>query len=419
MEHLNPAARLNASYLVGAYLAVNAVCDARILVDGPDCARLKAGFIDGSHDLSSALLDSSGLGRVAHTSTDPSVVIGDREARLADVVRRAAADRGCGVLLFSALPFCAMVGADYDRILRSSLRPGSASVLRLASDSLSGDWLDGYADVLAALARAVPLPEVSRDPAKVAIVGYLMDRGEEDHLANLRELRRLMAALGLELVSVWPGGEPYARLSEVARAGTILSMPYGREAASILAERLGVPAIEVGIPFGLQGAERWLRAAAEACGRSTQVQGLIDAELGPVISSLERVVPRLVHRRAALGADPFLLAGLGELADDLGLDVVAAAAFSRPGRGREGFGQVPGLREPLFEPVRADWDRALAAADPDLVVAGSLMLPRRAAASAAVEFGFPSYHDHALIDRPFLGFRGCLGFVERVLNALL
>ncbi|HQP39227.1 MAG TPA: hypothetical protein PLI95_28785, partial [Polyangiaceae bacterium] len=37
---------------------------------------------------------------------------------------------------------------------------------------------------------------------------------------------------------------------------------------------------------------------------------------------------------------------------------------------------------------------------------------------ATVELGFPSYHTHALTDRPFLGMRGFLGLAERMVNAL-
>ena len=35
-----------------------------------------------------------------------------------------------------------------------------------------------------------------------------------------------------------------------------------------------------------------------------------------------------------------------------------------------------------------------------------------------VELGFPSYQDHALQDRPFLGYRGHTALVQRILSAL-
>ena len=44
--------------------------------------------------------------------------------------------------------------------------------------------------------------------------------------------------LGLDLCSFWLSGDTVADLAAVARAGTILSFPYGREAAQILAGSL-------------------------------------------------------------------------------------------------------------------------------------------------------------------------------------
>ena len=59
---------MNYPTLLGVYLAVNALKDAYVLVDGPDCAFYKAHFIHGRHDLNSTLLRISGRHRVAFTN---------------------------------------------------------------------------------------------------------------------------------------------------------------------------------------------------------------------------------------------------------------------------------------------------------------------------------------------------------------
>jgi len=37
---------------------------------------------------------------------------------------------------------------------------------------------------------------------------------------------------------------------------------------------------------------------------------------------------------------------------------------------------------------------------------------------ASVEFGFPSMYTHHLFERPFLGFRGFMAFVDSMANAI-
>jgi len=88
----------------------------------------------------------------------------------------------------------------------------------VANKSLNDDWLDGYGACLCVLAEAVDPKDVAPDPRKVAIVGYLMDRIEEDHTSNIKEMSRILAALDLELVSVWLSGCKYEELSAAKHA---------------------------------------------------------------------------------------------------------------------------------------------------------------------------------------------------------
>ena len=56
--------RQNYPFMVGAYLAVNAISDAFLLVDGPDCAHMKTQYVQGNHDWLSTLTDISGFQKV-------------------------------------------------------------------------------------------------------------------------------------------------------------------------------------------------------------------------------------------------------------------------------------------------------------------------------------------------------------------
>ncbi|MBI2384854.1 MAG: hypothetical protein HYV14_02455 [Elusimicrobia bacterium] len=416
--------RLNAPYLVGALLAVNAVPDSCLLIDGAECSMTKAEFVYGNHDLASTLLDAAGgtAHRLEHSYKDIADLVKDREPDIARVAKELLARPALKVLFLSPRPCCSILAVDYRRIVRGAAKDSAKPVLPLPSDALSGDWLDGYADALEALARAVDLKDAAPDPKKVAIVGYMMDRNEQDHVANIAELRRLLAGLGMELASVWLGNVPYGELSDVKAAGTILSLPYGRKAAKVLADRLGVKAVELELPFGLLPTEDWIRAVAEACKRPKKAaEALIAAELAPVLKRLEWVVPQaMLHKRVALAADPYLFAGLAQLADDLGWEVAATALMSRPDKMPRGLAdRFPGLPRPLCQPTSAQWDAALAEAGPVDIIVGNSFFQQGRTGAAAIELGYPSYAYHALSSQPFLGFAGCLRFVERALNATL
>ena len=416
--------RINAPYLVGALLAVNAVTDACILIDGAECSMTKAEFIYGNHDLASTLLDSSGANthRLEHSSTNLSDMVKNREPHISRIIKKLLERRSCAVLFLSPRPCCSILSVDYQRLVRTASTEISKPVLPLPSNAFLGDWLNGYADALEALAHAIELKDAKPEPDKVAIVGYLMDRMEQDHVANISEMTRLLEGLGLELVSVWPGNVPYGELSDVKHAGTILSLPYGRKAARVLAERLGAKIIELDLPFGLLPTETWIRGIAEFCGRPKRdAEALIDKEMGPVLKRLEWVIPKaLLHKRVALCADPYLFEGLAQLAEDLGWEVAAAAIMSQPDKMPTGLAdKFPSMPRPLCQPTSAEWAAELAQAGHIDFIVGNTFFLQEKSASVAVELGFPSYGFHALSSQPFLGFAGCLKFVERVLNATL
>jgi hypothetical protein len=64
--------RATYTYLLGVYLGVNALRDAFLLVEGPDCTYMKAQYIQGNHDWLSTLTSVSGFHRIANTALHPS-----------------------------------------------------------------------------------------------------------------------------------------------------------------------------------------------------------------------------------------------------------------------------------------------------------------------------------------------------------
>lgn len=407
---------MNFPSLLGVYLAANAVPDAYVLVDGPDCALYKAHFIHGRHDWNSTLLSVTGRHRVAFTNVCARGVVKEHDDLLIRNIRMLDGLEESGIVLVTALPLCSITGVDYGRIIHGQTGRLKKPAVAIPPGSLAGDWLDGYGQTLCALAGGLELGASRKRPRSAAIVGYLMDRNEADHLANLEEIRRMLKALSLEPISIWLGGEPAASLRRAGEAEWIVSLPYGRRAARLIAEKTGARLIEAELPFGLPKTADFLRRLGRAVGRPERAEAFIEREMRRVVPRIEWVLPHLfLNRRVAFVGDPHLLGGFLDVAEDAGMRVAGAVVTGRSAHG----GARAGLSV-LHEPSQGSEEvRRLFEAGLDLIVSHGLAAGGLGWDGVPLmEFGFPSYSHHAFFDRPFLGYNGFLAFLERMAEHL-
>ncbi|MBM4398279.1 MAG: hypothetical protein FJ087_21645, partial [Deltaproteobacteria bacterium] len=400
MSHLG--LKENLPFLNGVYVAVNAVSDAYLVVDGPYCVIYKLDM-QMAHDPGSTLMDPAGLGRVFMTDIRMNTTVvynmaTDRGHDIEQVLRKAASLPGAGVVLLTSMDFNHLLSVPLGSYRRRVAREGGAPVVQVDNESLDGDWLDGYARVLERLAAELDLDDAAPGPDRVAVVGHLMDRNEGDQTGNVAELERLVRGLGLDPVSVWPSGGPVAALREARRAGSIVSLPYGRAAARILGERLAVPVIEADLPLGLAGTGRFLAVVGKSTGREAEAGAFAESELSRVVPAVRRHVFRyLAGRRASVHADPVLALALPELLREAGIETVALTVVGEPRHldetARAGL-LAAGAR---FEPVVCPTDPlGFPGGKADLVVSGSLFPGRDDEAFEWVPLGYPSYTYHPI-----------------------
>jgi len=406
-------------YLLGAYLAINAIPDAFLLLDGPNCFPLKTPSIQGNHDWFSTLSTVAGQQRCVTTRAHPSTVVFSRGKVIRDHIEAVGQGPGVGGIFVAARPMAACSNEDYPRVLREVQKNVSQTLFLIPPKSLRSNWLGGYEETLLTLAQGLDLESPAPNKDKVAIVGYLCDRHEGDHSGNLAELRRYMGALGLGVETVWLSGQKFADLSRVRNAGLIVSLPYGRKAARVLAKRLGVPLVETCLPFGFSATEQFLRDVGAAAGRLDQAERFIEQELSRTAPLLEWVIP-FIFQDAAIGfvGDPNHLAGLKDIVRMLGARLSFAFLTGMASQLPESAaGEGPA---PLFDPTQKALLKQLRQGRNeeglDLLVTCSVgtKLPRL----PVCEFGYPSYFTHALAPYPFLGFNGCLAFTTSMANAI-
>jgi nitrogenase molybdenum-iron protein alpha/beta subunit len=341
---------------------------------------------------------------------------------VAQRIRQVNKVQGARAVIVCAMPHVMIIGTQYDRILRSLEPEVRLALMEVPSLSLQGDWIDGYVETLASLATHVDVSGAHPDPDSIAIIGYMMDRTEADHTANVAELKRMFRGLGLDVASVWLDHRGFDDLAEVGRASTLVAFPYGRKAARILAERTGARVVDVETPLGPGRTHRMLRAVARATGRLDNVQPLVDQELRAIVPRLEWVVRHVfAGKRFAFAGAPDLIGGMYQIATDVGMEVRFLASSGRRQHMTADleaeFGRMPPV---LFTPTM---DRARAirngAGPTDLVVSDSFFEEGTGGVGEHLELGFPSHFSHALFERPYLGYRGWLCLLDRMADALM
>ncbi|MFA6450596.1 MAG: nitrogenase component 1 [bacterium] len=417
---------INYPYIIGLYLAVNAVPDLFIFIDGPDCATFKAEYIYGRHDLNSTLLNCAGPDRIVRPVVDVTNIVHDRTHDIRRLLRETCALPQAGSVMFASMPMATITGIQYDSIIRNMKPPLPKHVFELPPLSLSCDWLDGYAQVLKSLAAELDL-EGSPAPGRAAVVGYFMDRNEKDHGANISQIEDMLRGISLEPASIWPSGRPVSHLRQAGAAGVVISLPHGREAARILASRTGAKLIETGIPFGFSGAAQWISEIASATGREKQASEYIDGELRRTLPGVKWLINRVfLGRRFFFGGDPHMMNPMRDFFLELGCKPAAMAAVAEEKHlsplpkalAEDGvpcrFNMKPGeLSKMTSKAFRIGCD-IIVASDPIRNYISAM--PDRC---AVVPFGFANYYRHAIFDAPFLGFGGALHFIDAVANEIM
>ncbi|MEO7330356.1 MAG: nitrogenase component 1, partial [Minicystis sp.] len=362
---------------------------------------------------------------IVNTLMNAEQVIKNKGDELTERLRKVSALPGSSLILVCSMPHVMIIGLQYDKILRQLQPEVAPQLVELPSRSLDGDWLDGYAETLAVIAENIDVSGAVLDPRKVAIIGHLMDRTEEDQAANVREIERMFTAIGLDLASVWLSNRPYAHLGEARHAKTLLALPLGRRAAHALAARTGAEVIDIEVPFGLGRSQRMLRKVGRALDLGDRVERFIDAELGRLVPRLEWVVGHVfVGKRVAFSLPPDLFGGALQIAAELGMEVAhLSASASRRHldidlEAELGAALPPSLFAPSKGQLRQSLGEVLHEGVLDLAVGDSDFCDQLITSVPCVELGFPSHFDHALFDRPHLGFNGWICFVDRLAQAL-
>jgi len=268
--------------------------------------------------------------------------------------------------------------------------------------------------------------------SEVALAGYVFDRFEADHAANLAEVRRMLAGVGLKLAGTLFGGQDLDRLREAASAATVVALPCVHPVIPDLAGATGRRVVAADLPVGVRGSAAFLRAVATAAGVAPAVvEPAVARDAAAASSRMEPAAWRLRGASAALFLDTASAAAVHAFLDELGVTTrlvcLTDGEEAEPGAffdAAERLGVPASAPRPevLAGPSR---DRALRAFNqarqgapiPIVVGSSSQQLALAAEGTPVVVLGYRATTRHFVHPVPWMGFAGAPALAQRLLDA--
>lgn len=406
------------SYLTWVLLWINAIWDAYLWVDSPDCFFMKVDNIQGNHDLNSTLRKANGQHRILSTISDADNVIDNRNSTfvktLSDMCRRDFTK----VIFVTSMPMSQLIGTDYDGLIQQ-VQPNfpDTPLFNIPSRSMTDCWLDGYSDLLFSLAKNIDISWAKSQKNSVAIVWNLFDRNEGDALWNTEELKKIFAWLWLEVVSIWLEWKNYDEVLNIKNAQTIISFPYGRKAAKKIASRLNVWLLELDLPFWLNNTVQFIQTIGTYFQLSEwKIESFIDQQFKQNdIGILKHIVREtFIGKKISYYWDPYLLLWIVDFADTFGFSLEQIFIH---GQEKHLNNNKKWMNEALMKNYYYNFDEMDIKDTMDIYIGLRNkcidIVPQK-----ILEFWFPSYQYHVFTKQPYYGIEGSLHFINRIFNIL-
>ena len=404
----------NHTFLTGMYIAVNAIKNSYLIMDGPDCAYKKVELLEKNHDFFSNIFQRNGKHKISATVVDVNHVIDERHENIIQNIIDVASCEDAQSVFISSEPMVALTGIDYDMLAGESQKKTNKEIISIPYQSLNKDWIDGYSYVLEKIAQKLELSSDKREKNTVAIVGFMFDRNEGDNLGNIDEITRLLNLLGLNVSSIWLSGSDFSSLKEIEKAEYIIKMPYAANSANIISQKTGAKIIETEIPFGIEGTKRWLMEIANELNIIEKTNQVIDNELKSIMPLFEWIVPTYFQdKKISFGGDPFLAKMIYNSFKDLDCRFKDFIIYSTSDRLLD-----ISDNEVKFYYELDDIDN-IETVDYAIGCFNSKEFFLRIPDANFVELGFPSHSTHFFASEPYLGFKGFAMLLNRMINVLL
>ncbi|MDD1715484.1 MAG: nitrogenase component 1 [Methanolinea sp.] len=238
--------------LFGAIKAASTLRNSVILVHGPKGCVYHINYILG--------MRGDRVSPVFSTCLDENDVVFGAERKLKDAIEELDARRSPEILVVLSCCASSIIGEDVQGAIASAST--RAVVIGIDAGGFAGDYTEGYADTLLRIVEVCSGAGSGPNPRKVNLLGVL--RAGPD----VRELRRLLSLIGVEVIAVLPAGASVDDLSHLGEASLniVLCETSGLSAARYLGEKYGTPFLVAEFPVGLKSSRDFLLQVSESLG---------------------------------------------------------------------------------------------------------------------------------------------------------
>jgi light-independent protochlorophyllide reductase B subunit len=268
--------------LFGAIKAISNIKDSVILVHGPRGCVYHINYILG--------MRGDKVTNVYSTCMDEKDVIFGAGDKLKSAIIEL--DNEFDPALIAVLSCCAssIIGEDVESAVKDVQT--RAKVLGIDAGGFEGDYRSGYSETIRRLVEVLVEPPRTRDKFSVNLVGLL--RAGPD----LRELKRVLALIGVHVNAVLTAGATLRQIEHTASAAlnVVLCEATGKDAAEQLENQFEMPYIIEELPIGYEATLRFLTHVADALG--------ISMDEGATPRTHRAEAPQMMGKRVAVIGGP-------------------------------------------------------------------------------------------------------------------
>ncbi|MFP4656291.1 MAG: nitrogenase component 1 [Candidatus Woesearchaeota archaeon] len=290
------------------------------------------------------------------------------------------------------------------------------------------DFWEGYNSIIIAFIESMDWRS-KIEKKTVNIFGYPFDRYEMEHRANIKELRKMLAKIGIKVQAVFLSGTSTTNLQKARKAEYNIILPHSSTIGDDIEKITGKPSIYTDIPMGISNTRQWIKQISIALNRGKrQAQEYLDEQKkimekfqGEMKSTFNDVRVGLILDLPFIGPMTSLLEGLGAEISYIIIRDRYYGGKAKLERILKFYNEKLSHIDIQESPSNDEIIRLTNENDLDLVIgsASDISIVKRKTDAKTMTFGFPSYGKHYTDEEsPFLGFEGYKNFTGEISDIL-